>query len=1323
ISGKYTSWNRASEDMFGFTAEEVIGKLTPGRFHCNDKEAKTVIDTVDREGKFDDEITLIRKDGSEFPARLLVSKTIDTTGKHIGYTGVAVDITERKQAEKVLAEKELQFHSLSDASMEGIGIIQDGKVVVANKKACELFDYNQNEIVGKPLLEFVAIESKELTLKNFEEKYKKPFELVAIRKDGSEFRAEVCGKSIEFKGHSARVVAIRDITERKQAEETQIVLYNIANAVNTTKNLDELYKIIHKELGKVIDTTNFYIADYNEETGEIIASYFVDEMFDVKPPIKLRAKGFTAYMIRNKKSLFLTEERLKKLIELGEIDDREWKSKSWLGVPLIIENRVVGALAVLSYRQESLYTKKDLSLLEFIADAIAIGIARKQADESIRESEARYRNIFELIPNPVVIHSEGKVVAGNKAALKFSKAENPEEFIGSPVINFVHPDYREKAAKRIRKIMKEKVPAGLIEEKFINTKNEIRDVEVAAVPTKFENKDSVLVAFRDITYRKQSELVQLVLYNIAKTVNTSKNLDELYHTIHQHLSTVIDTTNFYIALYDEDKNVISFPYYIDEKDAKPEPVPKKLSKGLTEYVLRTGKSLLATKEYYMKLAKEGKIEISGSISEVWLGIPMRYEKKIIGVIALQSYKDASIYNEKDVEILELISYQIAIAIEKKNTEQINLHLSEIIRNARDGMILTSPEGQITYINSAFEKMSGYKLSELLNTDPANLIVSEDTTAIAKEIRSAVKTKDEWRGELLCIRKNGEIYPIDTRVFAIKNAKDELVEIAAIQQDITERKKAQKTQLVLYNIAKAINTTKDLHALFVSIKEYLSKIIDTTNFYIAFFDEKTNIISLPYVVDEKDKFTSFPAGKTITAHVINTGKPLLATEKVLKKLVHSGEVKIHGTTPKIWLGVPLKIEDKVTGIVAVHSYTNPSLYTEKDIEILEFVADEIALSIIHKQAEEALLESEEKYHTLIDSIQDGVFFIQDGFMKLVNPAFASMIGYKEKEVIGMDFRKLVAPEDVEMVAERYRRRQAGEDILSKYEFRMLCKDGKTRVDVFMSVGIINFKGKAVSIGTVHDITKRKQTEKKLESLYKKSEESRKSLLSILEDITKKEAALLVSQERFQDIVTNSGDWIWETDEKGRYTYCSPVVKQVLGYVPEEVLGKHFYDFFHPAERDKLKETAFEVFKKKGKFHDLVNRNVHKDGRVIFLETNAVPLLDDKGNLLGYRGVDRDTTERIQAENIQRALYDISNALNTTDKMHDLYSKIREYLGNVIDTTNFYVALYDEKTNMISLPFDIDEKDDYETFPTGKTLTSYVIKTGKPLFAPKQLQDEL
>ncbi len=221
----------------------------------------------------------------------------------------------------------------------------------------------------------------------------------------------------------------------------------------------------------------------------------------------------------------------------------------------------------------------------------------------------------------------------------------------------------------------------------------------------------------------------------------------------------------------------------------------------------------------------------------------------------------------------------------------------------------------------------------------------------------------------------------------------------------------------------------------------------------------------------------------------------------------------------------------------------------------------------------------------------------------------------------------------------------------------------------------------------------------------------------------EDALRESEKRFKDISFSMADWIWEVDEKGVYTYCSDKVQNVLGYSVDEIIGKTPFDFMDHEEAEKIKNIFKQILEQKKPIKDLENWNINKDDRKICLLTNGIPILDENGNITGYRGVDKDITERKKAEDIQKTLFNISNALNTTDNMPDLYSKIREFLGDVIDTTNFYVALYDEKTDMISLPFDVDEKDEFETFPAGKTLTKYVIKTGKPLFASMQFQNEL
>jgi len=140
-----------------------------------------------------------------------------------------------------------------------------------------------------------------------------------------------------------------------------------------------------------------------------------------------------------------------------------------------------------------------------------------------------------------------------------------------------------------------------------------------------------------------------------------------------------------------------------------------------------------------------------------------------------------------------------------------------------------------------------------------------------------------------------------------------------------------------------------------------------------------------------------------------------------------------------------------------------------------------------------------------------------------------------------------------------------------------------------------------------------------------------------DITERknmEEALKIREERFSDIAENTFEWIWEIDIKGKYTYSSPVVEKILGYKPEEILKKHFYDMFYPEDKQKLKKAAFEAFEQKQPFHDFINRNIHKNGNVVYLSTSGVPILDADGNLLGYRGVDTDITERQKREHLQQ-----------------------------------------------------------------------------------------
>ncbi len=133
----------------------------------------------------------------------------------------------------------------------------------------------------------------------------------------------------------------------------------------------------------------------------------------------------------------------------------------------------------------------------------------------------------------------------------------------------------------------------------------------------------------------------------------------------------------------------------------------------------------------------------------------------------------------------------------------------------------------------------------------------------------------------------------------------------------------------------------------------------------------------------------------------------------------------------------------------------------------------------------------------------------------------------------------------------------------------------------------------------------------------------------------EKALRESETKFRNLVESTNDWIWETDESDVYTYASPQIHELLGYAPEEVVGKTPFDLMLPDEAARVR-AVFDVIKRgKKSFHFLENVSLHKDGRVVFMETSGAPVVDAQGVFRGYRGIDRDITERKEAEKERRA----------------------------------------------------------------------------------------
>ena len=363
------------------------------------------------------------------------------------------------------------------------------------------------------------------------------------------------------------------------------------------------------------------------------------------------------------------------------------------------------------------------------------------------------------------------------------------DILGQPLENLVVPPDRLAESQWVSEALT-KGERITLETKRRKKNGSLVEVSVSCAPLKLDGEMAGFYAgYHDITDRKRVEALSSALYRVAEKSSSAHDLQQFFAAVHGIVDELMYARNFYIALFDPVTELLTFPYFVDEQDVAPP--PKKLARGLTDYLIRTGEPLLATPEVLQAMEDRGEVARNGSRSLDWMGVPLRVNSHTFGALVVQTYSKNIRYGERDKEILTFVARQLASAVEIKRNEQA-LRRSEaryrsLVQSSVYGIYRSSLEGRFLDVNPALITMLGYESAEeVLLLDPQLDVFAQpqEHAHLIEEFRRSGRLDGievKWK------RKDGSSVTVRISGRAVSSADEPADVLEAIAEDVTDRR--------------------------------------------------------------------------------------------------------------------------------------------------------------------------------------------------------------------------------------------------------------------------------------------------------------------------------------------------------------------------------------------------------------------------------------------------------------------------------------------------------------------------------------------------------
>ncbi len=588
---------------------------------------------------------------------------------------------------------------------------------------------------------------------------------------------------------------------------------------------------------------------------------------------------------------------------------------------------------------------------------------------------------------------------------------------------------------------------------------------------------------------------------------------------------------------------------------------------------------------------------------------------------------------------------------------------------------------------------------------------------------------------------------------------------------------------MLDISRAMNSTLELDQL---LNYVMDKVIEITRAERGFLILMGKEGELDFKVArnlsrEQIESAEFEISHSIIGEVVKANQPILI-ENAFEDGRFAQQVSVRDLELRSIMCVPLQAKGKLTGVVYVDNRSVVGQFDQDDLDLLILFASQAAIAIenarlyedLHRSQEEIqrwnrelerkveektreIRASEEKYRTLVERALAGIYIFQDSKFKFVNPEVEKITGYSRSQILGRNFWEAIAPQDKEWVKQRGLKRERGEEVEGHYSLKLQRKDGEIR-DVEIFASRIEYEGRPAVQGWVRDITEEKRAEEQVKRGYKQIKEltdiagsilGEKELKKVLDQIAtavKKFAGfrrVLISlmDEHFNARLVSSAGLTKKEIAEVRRSSMTPEERKMV-FSDRFLLGSSYYI---PHDRMPFRGRGIPSRPRQEGF-----QGWHPNDLLL------IPLRGTTGRLIGYISVDEPDDGRIPTaeslipvelfaklasvaienanlfDELQRRLQElntlnrIGQILSSTLVLEKLLPEIYKQAGRVMDTTNFYIALYDESLDEVNFVFTVDEGKLLKEPPVkrrgGKGMTEYIIHTKAPLLVKRDVTEK-